>query len=145
MADHKRFNLATDIGVYFWDPRTAWQRRSNENNNGLPRRYFPERDGPISTLTRASRPDCTKGRGRRWGSILQLNDLVLVVHRPASPAPLSGLVALALAADAVRKRSLHATEHSHFSRINWREGSIKGLDSAPLSTDDHLQHVQVVQ
>ena len=52
---------------------------------------------------------------------------------------------MALAADALRKRSLYATAHSHFNWINWREGSIKGLALAPLSTDDHLQHVQVVQ
>ena len=49
MADHKRFTLANDIGVYFCDPQTPWQRRSNENTNGMPRRYFSKRDGLIST------------------------------------------------------------------------------------------------
>jgi len=42
MADHKRFTLATDVKVYFCDPRSPWQRGSNENTNGLLRQYFPK-------------------------------------------------------------------------------------------------------
>ncbi len=42
LSDHKRFKLATDIDVYFCDPRSPWQRGSNENTNGLLRQYFPK-------------------------------------------------------------------------------------------------------
>ena len=42
MADHKAFTLATDVKVYFCDPRSPWQRGSNENTNGLLRQYFPK-------------------------------------------------------------------------------------------------------
>jgi len=42
MADHKRFTLATDVKVYFCDPKSPWQRGSNENTNGLLRQYFPK-------------------------------------------------------------------------------------------------------
>ncbi len=42
LTDHRRFSLATDIDVYFCDPRSPWQRGSNENTNGLLRQYFPK-------------------------------------------------------------------------------------------------------
>lgn len=41
LADHPRFRVATDVAVYFCDPRSPWQRGSNENTNGLLRQYFP--------------------------------------------------------------------------------------------------------
>jgi IS30 family transposase len=42
LADHKRFTLETNIDVYFCDPRSPWQRGSNENTNRLLRQYFPK-------------------------------------------------------------------------------------------------------
>lgn len=41
LAMHKFFSKETDVPVYFCDPKSPWQRGTNENTNGLLRQYFP--------------------------------------------------------------------------------------------------------
>jgi IS30 family transposase len=43
MSEHRRFSVESGVEVYFCDPRSPWQRGSNENTNGLLRQYFPRR------------------------------------------------------------------------------------------------------
>ena len=41
MTGHRRFTLETDINVYICDPKSPWQRGSNENTNRLLMEYLP--------------------------------------------------------------------------------------------------------
>jgi len=42
MAQHAQLQIDTGLAIYFCDPRSPWQRGTDENTNGLLRQYFPK-------------------------------------------------------------------------------------------------------
>lgn len=42
MAKHEIITKKTDMKIYFAHPYSSWERRTNENTNGLIRRYLPK-------------------------------------------------------------------------------------------------------
>jgi transposase, IS30 family len=70
LAQHAQLRIDTGLEVYFCDPRSPWQRGTNENTNGLLRQYFPkgtdisrytERELDAVAITLNSRPRETLG------------------------------------------------------------------------------------
>jgi IS30 family transposase len=70
LADHKQFSIDTGVAVYFCDPRSPWQRGSNENTNGLLRQYLP-RTSDLSTRSQAELDHIADELNRRPRKTLQ--------------------------------------------------------------------------
>ena len=83
MAQHRAFSMASGMPVFFCDPRSPWQRGTNENTNGLLRQYFPKRGYDLRQLTQADLDavaDELNGRPRQtlgWRSPSQALDHAL--------------------------------------------------------------------
>jgi IS30 family transposase len=82
MAEHARLRIDTGLQVYFCDPRSPWQRGTNENTNGLLRQYFPKGTdlGAHSTSDLAAVAAALNSRPRKtlgWRTPAEALDAVL--------------------------------------------------------------------
>ena len=64
MAQHAQFSVDTGIQVFFCDPKSPWQRGTNENTNGLLRQYFPKGTN-MAALTQADLDKAAHSLNRR--------------------------------------------------------------------------------
>jgi IS30 family transposase len=75
MAEHARLTADIGIPVFFCDPRSPWQRASNENANGLVRQYLPR----TADLRRFSQADLDR-------IAAELNDRPRQIHGFQTPS-----------------------------------------------------------
>ena len=95
LTDHRRFTLATDVDVYFCDPQSPWQCRSNENTNGLMRQYFPKgTDLSVHWQAHLNKIGASASTNGQRETVVQpkprQRDLTLVLRRSVEPAVKSG-------------------------------------------------------
>lgn len=89
MSQHAKLKMDTGLEIYFCDPRSPWQRGTNENTNGLLRQYFPKgtnlcahRPSDLQAVALAlnTRPRKTLG----WRTPAEaLNELLLSAAQPS--------------------------------------------------------------
>ena len=91
MSQHAQLRIETGLDIYFCDPRSPWQRGTNENTNGLLRQYFPkgtdmsrysERELDAVAATLNGRPRKTLG----WNTPAEALDALLSGTQPTGVA-----------------------------------------------------------
>lgn len=95
MAAHKQFTLATDIQVYFCDPRGLWQRGSNENTMARSGKYVPKGidiSGYSQAKLNAVARQLNERPRRYWATRRRLRCSAESLHRPVESAANIGCI-----------------------------------------------------
>src|SRR5205085_10578486 len=81
--------IDSGVTVYFCDPRSPWQRGSNENTNGLLRQYFPKRTSlaPFSQADLDHVADELNGRPRQTLNWMTPSEALDDALRRSPPVP----------------------------------------------------------
>ena len=91
LAQHVQLRIDTGLAIYFCDPRSPWQRGTNENTNGLLRQYFPKgtdlaRYGPDDLTAVAGALNARPRKTLEWRTPAEALDLLLQSGGPTSVA-----------------------------------------------------------
>lgn len=89
MAEHKRLNAETGVPIYFCDPKSPWQRGTNENTNGLLRQYFPKRIANFGDYSQDDYDQVTTELNNRPRKILDYRTPAEVMAGVAPPGRLT--------------------------------------------------------
>ena len=79
LARHSDVTRWAGLEVYFADPRSPWQRGTNENTNGLLRQYFPKGIS-MAQLTQADLGKLKLATGVASGLSITVRTLWTVPH-----------------------------------------------------------------